>query len=115
MPPGSGEIFYLRYLLKLVRGPTCFEDLCMFNGTQYMSFRDACYARGLIYDEKEYIDAILEASQWSTANALRRLFVTLLTSKSISHPEKVWNATWQYLCEDAEYRLRFAMLNQGLS
>ncbi|XP_031116655.1 ATP-dependent DNA helicase PIF1-like [Ipomoea triloba] len=79
-----------------------------------MSFRDACYARGLIYDEKEYIDAILEASQWSTANALRRLFVTLLTSKSISHPEKVWNATWQYLCEDAEYRLRCATLNQDV-
>ncbi|XP_031111748.1 uncharacterized protein LOC116015711 [Ipomoea triloba] len=77
-------------------------------------FRDACYARGLISDEKEYVDAIIEASHWSTANALRRLFVTLLTSNVLCHPEKVWEVVWPHLCEDAEYNQRRVLVNADL-
>ncbi|XP_019198166.1 PREDICTED: uncharacterized protein LOC109191991 [Ipomoea nil] len=106
VPPGSGEIFYLRCLLNLIRGPRSFQDIRTVDGIEYSSFRDACYARGLISDEKEYIDAIVEASQWSTASTLRRLFVILLTSSSLSHPEKVWDVVWPHLCDDAEYNQR---------
>ncbi|XP_019177489.1 PREDICTED: uncharacterized protein LOC109172686 [Ipomoea nil] len=42
-------------------------------------------------DDKEYIDVINEASYWSTAHSLRKLFVLLLTSTSIIRPENVWN------------------------
>ncbi|XP_019197738.1 PREDICTED: uncharacterized protein LOC109191567 [Ipomoea nil] len=103
VPPGIGEIFYRRCLLNLVRGPISFEEIHTIDGIQYSSFRDACYARGLICDEKEYIDAIVEASHWSTASALRRLFVTLLTSNSLCKPEKVWDVVWPHLCDDVEY------------
>ncbi|XP_019193106.1 PREDICTED: uncharacterized protein LOC109187373 [Ipomoea nil] len=114
VPPGSGEIFYLRCLLNLVRGPTSFQDIRTVDGIEYSSFRDACYARGLISDEKEYIDAIVEASQWSTAAALRRLFVTLLTANSLCQPEKVWDVVWPHLCEDAEYNQRKSFANPDL-
>ncbi|XP_019158425.1 PREDICTED: uncharacterized protein LOC109155147 [Ipomoea nil] len=103
VPPGSGEIYYLRCLLNIVRGPTSFEDIKTFNGVTHLTFKDACYARGLLDDDKEYIDAINEASQWSSGHAMRKLFVILLTSNSMVRPEFVWNATWQYLSEDAEY------------
>ncbi|KAK9698409.1 hypothetical protein RND81_08G102300 [Saponaria officinalis] len=87
--PGSGERYYLRTLLNHIRGPTCYEDIKKVDGVLYSSFRDACYARGLLDDDKEYIDGIEEASQWGTATYLRSLFVTLLTSGSVSRPEEL--------------------------
>ncbi|XP_031099739.1 uncharacterized protein LOC116003940 [Ipomoea triloba] len=114
VPPGSGEIYYLRCLLNVVRGPTNFEDIKSFQGVTYTSFRDACYARGLLDDDKEYIDAITEASHWSTAKSMRKLFVILLASKMVNKPENVWNAVWNYLAEDAQYNRRLAMQDEGL-
>ncbi|XP_019156257.1 PREDICTED: uncharacterized protein LOC109152972 [Ipomoea nil] len=86
--------------------PTSFDEIKKVGGVQYNSFRDACYARGLIEDDKEYIDAITEAATWSLASSLRKLFVTLLTSSSMSKPENVWEMVWQYLSDDAEYIYR---------
>ncbi|XP_019191668.1 PREDICTED: uncharacterized protein LOC109186192 [Ipomoea nil] len=106
VPPNTGEIFYLRCLLNIVRGPTSFDEIKKVDGVQYNSFRDACYARGLIEDDKEYIDAITEASTWSLASSLRKLFVTLLTSSSMAKPENVWEMVWPFLSDDAEYVYR---------
>ncbi|XP_019183055.1 PREDICTED: uncharacterized protein LOC109178014 [Ipomoea nil] len=114
VPPGTGEIFYLRCLLNLVRGPISFEEIRNVDGIQYSCFRDACYARGLICDEKEYVDAILEASHWSIASALRRLFVTLLTSNCLCQPEKIWDVVWPLLCDDAEFNQRRELQNPDL-
>ncbi|XP_019200269.1 PREDICTED: uncharacterized protein LOC109193896 [Ipomoea nil] len=111
VPPGTGEIFYLRCLLNKVRGPTSFSDIKVVNGVQYDSFRDTCYARGLVDDDKEYIDAIEEASHWASGDKLRRLFVTLLMTSCIGKPEAVWNAVWQHLSEDAQYQVRKQLQN----
>ncbi|XP_019184988.1 PREDICTED: uncharacterized protein LOC109179967 [Ipomoea nil] len=104
--PVSGEIFYLRCLLNKVQGPTSFSDIRTVSGVQYESFRDACSARGLVDDDKEYVHAIEEAGQWATSANLRRLFVTLLMSNSMSKPEVVWEATWNSLTEDAQFKIR---------
>ncbi|XP_031091157.1 uncharacterized protein LOC115996159 [Ipomoea triloba] len=106
VPPKSGEIYYLRCLLNIVRGPTSFKDIRTLNGVEYMTFRDACYAHGLLDDDKEYIDAINEASYWSTAHSMRKLFVVLITSSSIIRAENVWNEVWKHLCEDAQHYQR---------
>ncbi|KAK9756878.1 hypothetical protein RND81_01G126800 [Saponaria officinalis] len=99
-PPGSGERYYLRTLLNHVKGPTCYEDIRTVDGVLYTSFKDACYVRGLLDDDKEYIDGIIEASYWGTGNYLRSLFVTLLMSGSVSRPEEVWEKTWHLLSDD---------------
>ncbi|XP_042003866.1 uncharacterized protein LOC121752843 [Salvia splendens] len=65
--PGSGDIYYLRYLLNIVKGATSYEDIRCVNGVQD-TFRDACYALGLLDDDKEYVDGIIEASFWSSAH-----------------------------------------------
>jgi len=39
--PNSRERFYLRMLLTIVHGPTCFDDLKTFNGTLYPTFCEA--------------------------------------------------------------------------
>lgn len=95
--PRTSEIYYLRYLLNKVRGPTSYSDIKIVDGIPYDSFRDACYARGLVDDDKEYVDAINEASQWASGCHLRILFVTLLMSNSISKPQVVWDVVWNYL------------------
>ncbi|KAI9124888.1 hypothetical protein K1719_004215 [Acacia pycnantha] len=38
--------------------------------SHYLNCREACYALGLLDDDKEYIDAIKEASSWASGNYL---------------------------------------------
>ena len=99
-------LYYLRFLLNVVKGATSYEDIRKVNGVQYETFRDTCYALGLLDDDKEYIDGIIEASFWASAHSLRLLFVSLLISESISRPDFVWQRCWKYLCEDVLYNQR---------
>lgn len=100
VPPGSGELYYLRVLLNTVKGATCYDDIKTVSGVLYPSFKETCYALGLLDDDKEYIDGISEASFWGSGHYLRSLFVTLLFSNCISRPEVVWEKTWNLLAED---------------
>lgn len=52
------EQFYMRRLLNVVRGATCFEDVRSFNGITYLTFKEACVARGMLADDSEYIAAL---------------------------------------------------------
>ncbi|CAH9119974.1 unnamed protein product, partial [Cuscuta epithymum] len=106
VPPGSGESYYLRCLLNHIRGATSFEDLRTVQSVIYNTYREACYAMGLLDDDKEYIDGIHEASHWASAVSLRILFAILLLSESLSRPDKVWDKVWKYLAEDIQYRQR---------
>ncbi|XP_019161444.1 PREDICTED: uncharacterized protein LOC109158079 [Ipomoea nil] len=90
------------------------KDIKNVNGVQYDTFRDVCYARGLVDDDKEYIDAIEEASHWASGDKLKRLFVTLLMTNCIGKPESVWNSVWKHLSEDAQYQLRKQLQNRDL-
>ena len=79
----------------------------------YPSFQDACYALGLLDDDQEYIDAIKEASNWGSADYLRKLFTRLLSSRSLSQPKHVWSETWHFLAEDILYIQRRIQQNPG--
>ncbi|KAL7094727.1 hypothetical protein ACP275_11G121900 [Erythranthe tilingii] len=100
VPLGSGELYYLRILLNIGNGPTSYEQLRTINNAIYPTFKDACYAIGLLDDDKEYVDGIQEASDWGSAHFLRKLFTILLLSNQISRPEFVWNSTWHHLSDD---------------
>nr|GFC70274.1 hypothetical protein [Tanacetum cinerariifolium] len=62
VPPSWGEMFYLRVLLNKVRGATDWDNFKEFEGVVYPTFKDTCYTHGLLEDDKEYIDRLLEAS-----------------------------------------------------
>ena len=51
--PSSGERFYLRLLLTIVLGATSFAHLCTVNNIPYNTFKEACYALGLLQDDHE--------------------------------------------------------------
>ncbi|XP_074301448.1 uncharacterized protein LOC141632834 [Silene latifolia] len=106
MSPNGGERYYLRTLLNFVKGPKSYEDIRTVNGFPHPTFKEACYALGLLGDDKEYIDAINEASFWGTGCYLRNLFATLLLTNSLVKPELVWEETWKLLSDDILYRRR---------
>lgn len=112
-PPGSGERFYLRTLLNYIKGPTCFDDIKTVDNVKYHSFKDACLAMGLLDDDREYIDAITEASMWGTGTFLRRMFAVCLLSGHVSRPEVVWNTTSPNLVDDILHIQRTLLGAQG--
>lgn len=89
--PSSGEQFYLRTLLTVVKGSTSFEDLHTVDGTLYPTFRDACVARGLLEDNGEWFICLQDASQMQTGGSLRQLFASLLLFCTPSFPNKQTN------------------------
>ncbi|GJW21535.1 hypothetical protein Tco_0032157 [Tanacetum coccineum] len=57
----SGERYYLRMLLNVVRGARSFKELMTVNKKIYATFKAACFAYGLLNDDKEWTHAIAEA------------------------------------------------------
>ncbi|KAL7131766.1 hypothetical protein ABFS83_12G026400 [Erythranthe nasuta] len=106
VPPGKGEDYYLRLLLNIQRGCTCYEDIRKVFDIVYPTFRDACYVLGLLDDDKEYIDAIKEVNTWASGDYIRRLFAVMLLSNSLSRPEHVWQSCWLDLTEGIAYKQR---------
>ena len=106
IPIGSGEIYYLRFLLNFQRGCQSFEDLRTVNGVTYNTFEAACSALGLLTDDNEYVNGMLEASILVSGVGLRRLFVNLLLTGSMSSPCTVWEKTWLLLSDGILYERR---------
>lgn len=98
--PNAGDRYYLQILVSLVKGPTCYDDLYTVGDIKYDTFQAACLARGLLDGDKEWHDAMTEASQFSSPRCLRRLFVLILIFCQVSDPQKLWNNSWQCMSED---------------
>ncbi|GJY85469.1 ATP-dependent DNA helicase PIF1-like protein [Tanacetum coccineum] len=59
-------------------GPQKFEQLLMVNDRICATFKEACFAYGLLNEDKEWTLAIQEASLWALGPQLCDLFVTIL-------------------------------------
>ena len=105
-PSANDERFYLRMLLTVAKGPTSYEDLRTFNRITYTTFREACLARGLLQDDGEWRQCLLEASSMQTGAQLRHLFATLLLFCCPTKPEELWNDFRHHICDDLRYRLQ---------
>ncbi|XP_071687462.1 uncharacterized protein [Rutidosis leptorrhynchoides] len=103
VPPKSGETYYLRILLNKVKGPTCFEDIRTVNGILYDTFKEACYTLGLLDDDREYVASIKDTHAWASGEFCRSLFVSLITTDSLSFPDCVWNETCDLLSDDLHH------------
>ena len=106
--PSAGERFYLRTLLTVVKGPRSFEELRTVDGIVYPTFRDACLARGILENDGEWRQCLLEASIMQTGSSLRQLFATILLFCSPSQPEILWQEFRQHICDDLLHQLRTA-------
>ncbi|XP_058764312.1 uncharacterized protein LOC131637724 [Vicia villosa] len=106
VPPSTGELYYLRMMLTVAKGPTCYEDIKKVGGIVRDSFRDACFEMGFLNDDKEYVAAINEAKDWGSGHFLRKLFVTMLLSGTINRPRHVWQKTWKTLSDGILHQQR---------
>ncbi|GJZ08213.1 ATP-dependent DNA helicase PIF1 [Tanacetum coccineum] len=104
--PASGERYYLRMILNVARGPQSFKELMTVNDRLYATFKEACFAYGLLNDDKEWAHAISEASFWALGPQLRDLFVTMLLFCDVSRPLQLWEQSWQILSEDILHKKR---------
>nr|GEX71953.1 DNA helicase PIF1, ATP-dependent [Tanacetum cinerariifolium] len=75
---------------EIQRGPQSFKELMTINEILYARFKEACFAYGLLNDDKEWAHAISEASFWALGPQLRDLFVTMLLFCDVSRPLKLW-------------------------
>ena len=113
--PTSGERFYLRLLLTVVRGATCWDDLYTFEGIMYNSFREVCIARGLLEDDHEWHQCLQEARHMQTGSQLRHLFVTILCDCSPADPRALWETFWPYICDDLKHHLKHQQILENAS
>src|SRR5882762_6531572 len=100
------ELFYLRTLLTVVKGPTSFEGVRQFNSTTHPTFYEACLARGLLEDDGEWRQCLLKASYMQTGERLRHLFALLLLSCTPTRLEQLWNDFREHICDDLRAHLR---------
>nr|GEY73331.1 uncharacterized protein [Tanacetum cinerariifolium] len=59
--PSTGDAYFFRILLNKKKGPTSWEEIRTVDNELYNTNKDACYAMGLLDDDKEYIDGITKA------------------------------------------------------
>nr|GEW09811.1 hypothetical protein [Tanacetum cinerariifolium]GEX57138.1 hypothetical protein [Tanacetum cinerariifolium] len=98
--PAKGERFYLRVLLKHVKGPTGFDYLYTVDDVLYTTFRRATLKRGLIKSDNHIQACLREASTHELPYALRRLFATLLIFCELGDVRKLWDDHYESLSED---------------
>jgi hypothetical protein len=114
VPPCTGELYYLRMMLTDVRGPISYDHIKKVAGVQLKTFREACFARGFLGDDKEFIEAICEAKEWGSGFLLRSLFVHMLLSGIMDRHSHVWDKTKQWLSDGVLYRQRRIANNLGM-
>lgn len=73
-------------------------------GVTYQTFKETCNALGLLNDNREWNDALNEASQWATGTQLRESFVTILLYGEVADIGKLWETNWKTLSDDIVYK-----------
>ncbi|KAK1560616.1 hypothetical protein Q3G72_028844 [Acer saccharum] len=63
---GARELSYADFPTKW-----SFEEIRTVNGVTYETYKATCHALGLLDEDKEWHEAIVQASQWSTGSQLR--------------------------------------------
>jgi len=97
---GTGEKYYLRRLLSIVKGAYSYEVLRTIDGILYDTFKSACGAYGLLADDREWHNVLREASEYSSPCSLRNLFGIILTQNQPTNPMLLWETFKDFLSED---------------
>ena len=77
--PNKGEQFFLHLLLLHILGATSFEDLRTVNGVLLETFREACALQGLLQDDTERQNVLVEATGFQMPKQLRQLLAIIFT------------------------------------
>ncbi len=108
--PTSGDIFYLRMLLKICPGALSFTDLRTVEGVVQNTNKAACVALGLCDDDSEWIDCLTDAVELALPRHIRKLFCTILLECEPTSPKILYKKFRADMSEDF-LRTRQASLN----
>ncbi|XP_060801784.1 uncharacterized protein LOC132902069 [Amyelois transitella] len=100
------ECFCLRMLLHHVRGPTSFRDLKKLGDQEFLTFREACEARGLLENNNHWDITMEEAVQCRSASKVRELFAILIATCGLSNPQRLWEKYKNDMADDILHRLQ---------
>ena len=98
--------YYIQTLLYAVKAPKSFKELRSYEGRAYLTFQEACLARGLLKSNDEWNTCLTEAVSIQTESQLRRLFVTILLGNSSFDSNELFIKHVAHLFDDCNYRLR---------
>jgi hypothetical protein len=106
VPPSSGELYYLRILLYIVKGPRSFEALRTYEGIQLDTFKQACAIRGLLDTDEEWDHCLTEAAEFQTGPKLRQLFVNIMIGNSPQDALGLFQRHYRDLTDDISFQLQ---------
>ena len=98
------ELFHLRLLLNVKKGPVSFEDLRTVNGVIYPSYHEAAFNMGLVGDDAEWDITMEESSVTVMACQLRSLFVIILTHCMPMNPSVLWEKYKKDMSDDFRHK-----------
>lgn len=104
--PKDTERYYLRMLLLHRKGANSFTDLKTVNDTVFETFKDAANAMGLVSDDREYDNVLMEAAEKYTPSQIRHLFSNLLIFCNPSNPQTLWDKHCEAMSDDIFYRTK---------
>jgi hypothetical protein len=102
--PSAGDLFYLRLLLTHVRGPISPEALRTV-GSDLLPWKEACAARGLLDDDKEWDLCLREACPINSGHTLRAIFTMILLECAPASPRQLWDRYRYYFRDDCRRML----------
>ncbi|OMO85773.1 DNA helicase PIF1, ATP-dependent [Corchorus olitorius] len=102
----AGELYYLRLLLNVVRGPRSYEEIRTVKGVLYDTFQAACKAAGLLGNDREWNDAMEEAAHTASPKELRGIFAMIIVFCQVSDPSRFFERHWRVMGYDIEHRMR---------
>ena len=106
--PNSGELFYLRLLLKYKKGAISYEDLRTVDGMLHPTFQDTCVALHLVENDFVWIKTMQEAVEIKMPPALRDLFGSIVIH---CHPNDIHGLYQQFENDMLEDYFRMQIRN----
>ena len=102
--PSEGERFFLRILLLHIRGATSYEHLKTVSGVICDTFREACLELGLLADDVEWHNTMMDAVRYQLPGQLRQMFGVILVYCDPSNPVTLWDTFKAHMMEDFLHR-----------
>lgn len=104
--PTQRECYFLRLLLFHVRGPDSFKALRTVDGVEKVSYQAACEARGLLENDLQWINALIDASMTLTGYQMRHLFALILVYCEPSDSNRLYTEFKEALAHDLLHKHR---------
>ena len=93
-------------MVNEIKGVRNYKELRTINGAVYSTYKEACFALGILGDDSEWSNALRQAAEWATDAQLRQLFITIILFCKVRDKKTLFDSNWQFMVEDIRYRFQ---------